>query len=1332
MITPVGSIGTANEKVSDTQIDLVTTADAFVGDLVGVWVALDNPNLPTNALSDQLAVTDDSGNIYARLMESRNRQTAAEDAATAALYFCVLGSDLLTSGTISIVSATAVPAKAASAHRFTLDAAQVIATAREAMATGAADPDAVVISDVPVDAETLFAHVLAAEGPNTDTYTWDADYTQITGDGTTGGTVESNQHVRGGYRLATLGGDTVDVTSLTADRDYEQCLVAIQEFLPNAFDQVLMADGAPVAYWKFDDPADGPLADLIGNRYLGTLGSTPTFRDDGPPGQDFSVHMNGGQTFDRASQVTAVTDNFWISVWFYYEVITLNDQRLIYNGNPATNGWGIFCDSNGRFQFLAGNVAFGPLSAGVMSLNAWNQIVVQRVAGQWEYHLNGAVDTANAGTNTPNAPSGPFGIGDTSIQGRWARAAVGTTPLTSAQIAEQWDVGTPPAPDNFDNGVDIGNANSKASSTTVVITTTEDVEVGDLIVVGTAWDNTIAAGATGPVDLQLSCTDDVGNDYTVGGAAQNTGGGGTANGVHSGGFVAYSRAFMPAGSSITLTQLSTAQVAKAATATKFANNSTYFAIAARTFADNDGVDPSALSLAGLDPSYEYLFVHVLAGEGPNTDAYTPDADYTASAPDGTTGAGDASNMHVRMWWRVAKITEDTVDVTSTTADRDYSQVFFAIRQHELSPFPSTGLVDDFNRADEGPLNGGGIWNTAAYNNGTLNIVSNEVARTSAGIGAQVTTATEGGDHEVWAELDSLGTGHAALIAGASADNGATRDNYLTQINSDGLEYRLIRTTNGAEVVIGASTPANTAGTRHGIRVADAVVEAWVNENDGRGWRLVIPMVDGNFTSGRTGLQISNNSTYQWDSFGGGLTNTADTPPIVPIAIETDTALPLGDPEAGAGGQGGSTGAVEVPASPGEVVVTGLGFAPQWIFFCAVNAPADDDWFLGPSCMSKGIVALDQEGDIFQRMSALVFDHSGQVASHFDARAVVVEDARGVLYENTLFSADVTSLDADGFTLDFDVAATGYRVYWIAGENAAQGTDITFATAAGLVWDNVPNGALYVGLSDVASGSIPRSWNGTAATAQTGFGRLQPAADDVNTSAFIWWDPGYNGFHRYNQIGGPSVGWAGLTQDPWVFGTVIQHPFYMDRAGNDVAISGAFLSWVAGLVTIADTDVAAAVGDAHEDVGEEADVSWGDPDFKPVGSIHIGGNTKGLLGNDSAHVGASIGASVGTDEGWVCAVGTKMGFGAACYRSEQYHWISAWEPFDNPTDMTAGTARPVTNAVRLTTEVSDHATREMRVWAFGRAGGLVSMNWRYASRPGSVQRALFSDAPAPGS
>ena len=234
-----GELGTANSKVSGTTITMTTTADAPVGRLVVVMAAWDNSD---SSSIDGLRhyITDSAGNFYTYLGQFVSAGGVA-GGAEAMIYASVVETDLPAGGTITCTSLTARVAKAITARQFSLGSSWFCLTDKSELSSFAADPGSLTLSGMP-SREYLFLHALAAKGPNTDAYTWDSDYTQVTGDGTTGGTDATNQHVRGGYRIATLTGDTVDVASTTADRTYAQVFVAIREYTPTAAPSAALLD----------------------------------------------------------------------------------------------------------------------------------------------------------------------------------------------------------------------------------------------------------------------------------------------------------------------------------------------------------------------------------------------------------------------------------------------------------------------------------------------------------------------------------------------------------------------------------------------------------------------------------------------------------------------------------------------------------------------------------------------------------------------------------------------------------------------------------------------------------------------------------------------------------------------------------------------------------------------------------------------------------------------------------------------------------------------------------------------------------------------------------
>ena len=234
--THYGNRGTAQNKTSSATLAITPTATIAVGRLLIIWTAWDSHRgtpypIGQTASIDQTKVTDSQGNIYTQLAS----QGAAEDGThvRAGLFISRIRTQLTTSDTVTITSKTAVDSKSASMHEFGSTLTGWVFNDQ------GQDSDPVwrtVEGDVPdlvlasmVSQSYLLLHLLAVEGPDTDAYTWDGDYTQITGTGTTGGADDENVHIRGSYRIATLTGDTLSITSDTADRDLSHGLWSLAE-----------------------------------------------------------------------------------------------------------------------------------------------------------------------------------------------------------------------------------------------------------------------------------------------------------------------------------------------------------------------------------------------------------------------------------------------------------------------------------------------------------------------------------------------------------------------------------------------------------------------------------------------------------------------------------------------------------------------------------------------------------------------------------------------------------------------------------------------------------------------------------------------------------------------------------------------------------------------------------------------------------------------------------------------------------------------------------------------------------------------------------------------
>jgi hypothetical protein len=444
---------------------------------------------------------------------------------------------------------------------------------------------------------------------------------------------------------------------------------------------------------------------------------------------------------------------------------------------------------------------------------------------------------------------------------------------------------------------------------TLELSPSSDVPAGDVVVVWAAWTSHYFFGPNGTQTPELSCTDDAGNRYLqLGGGYPATGDAHEFAGM----FISRLRNDLLTTNTITLKHFGPG--AKAASLERFSLPSIRrfaFELDELVTGANTGTDPSALTNSHLDPNVEYLLLHVLAAYGQQSDAYTWDSDYTQIVGDGTSGHGNAGgtpppgDIHVRGGFRIVTgISSDTVDVTSTTTDRDYMQAFAAIRvideDGDYPGFPNTPLIDDFNRANEDPANGG-IWDTTGvvpqFGTSRFRVVSNKAGRSSSGTGggSQWTLAgfvTDGseGEWEEWVTISTMGD--VVLLAGNGDGNAAT-----VTAQTVGYRHTLLRAFNAAAVAMGATIfgdsgftgeiPSgrvgivwgpNADGTKIGVQQleVDHTVPVYLSHlwmDLGEGWEWIAATYRTSsaawIASGDWGIAFEGDGATRLDDFGAG-------------------------------------------------------------------------------------------------------------------------------------------------------------------------------------------------------------------------------------------------------------------------------------------------------------------------------------------------------------------------------------------------------------------------------------------------------------------------------
>jgi len=300
---------------------------------------------------------------------------------------------------------------------------------------------------------------------------------------------------------------------------------------------------------------------------------------------------------------------------------------------------------------------------------------------------------------------------------------------------------------------------------------------------------------------------------------------------------------------------------------------------------------------------EHLFFYGDAVEGPSTDSYTATAGFTAIDRIGNTGGLDDENVTLNGGWKIETAASATYNSTLGTA-RDHSFVIsgvFPVLKSET--FPRTPIIDDFDRADEFPLDGG-IWapgfdedgpnesqTTGPSSPGTrlLQLISGEAAADATGAGGQATVQEYVcDDMEVYATYSEItenpggvhlfihhqGQTDDADASGWGISLGRINNPFLTagwwalRVGEQGNQGLPATSTFWAELMEDfAPQPGQT--WKLGLQRIRKLHHIWIDQGGGWEWVGARRALSGN-TSGRLGLAIWDPDS-RVDDFGGGPT-----------------------------------------------------------------------------------------------------------------------------------------------------------------------------------------------------------------------------------------------------------------------------------------------------------------------------------------------------------------------------------------------------------------------------------------------------------------------------
>lgn len=190
----------------------------------------------------------------------------------------------------------------------------------------------------------------------------------------------------------------------------------------------------------------------------------------------------------------------------------------------------------------------------------------------------------------------------------------------------------------------------------------------------------------------------------------------------------------------------------------------------------------------------------------------------------------------------------------------------------LAVFPTTGLIDNFNRADQNPLADG--WTNRVRTGAVdLRILSNQVAANAGSHASAYRTTAVGPDSEAYVIIatKAANDGHVGVWARLQTPGTTgTADGYVfagfTRAGTD--EWQLFRMDNDALTQLGATvTEEIVAGDSVGIEIIGTTIRG-MRKTSGA-WEEQLSVTDATYTeSGNIGLDLSE-TTSRGDDFSGG-------------------------------------------------------------------------------------------------------------------------------------------------------------------------------------------------------------------------------------------------------------------------------------------------------------------------------------------------------------------------------------------------------------------------------------------------------------------------------
>jgi hypothetical protein len=188
-------------------------------------------------------------------------------------------------------------------------------------------------------------------------------------------------------------------------------------------------------------------------------------------------------------------------------------------------------------------------------------------------------------------------------------------------------------------------------------------------------------------------------------------------------------------------------------------------------------------------------------------------------------------------------------------------------------WPTTSLIDDFNRANNGGAIGGTVWSTPIWpGDFSIGIISNQAYNSNSGVNWKdnyITTALSSADEEVYITVATLPstTENVGIYTRLASLNSSSLKGYEAYVfgNSD---FQLFKVVNTTETQLGATVnSAFSAGDKFGLESIGTTHTIYKFHS--AAWSSVLSRTDSSVTAaGNIGFQIEGNNA-RVDDFSGG-------------------------------------------------------------------------------------------------------------------------------------------------------------------------------------------------------------------------------------------------------------------------------------------------------------------------------------------------------------------------------------------------------------------------------------------------------------------------------